>query len=113
MPRLIVPSIGGGIKLIRTLLAGTTEGACSGTGEGATDSYGESEGEGDSSDITEEVGAGDSWGTATWIKTTQTTKVIIRNSSIVMPIHVRKKIVAPFAIAQKFFIDLIRDKLIV
>jgi len=34
MPRLIVPSIGGGIKLSRTLRAGVAEGVCSGVGDG-------------------------------------------------------------------------------
>lgn len=40
MPRLIVPSSGGGTKLIRTLLAGEGEGVCVGTGEGMSDSAG-------------------------------------------------------------------------
>ena len=34
MPRLIVPSSGGGTKLMRTLLVGDAEGLCSGVGEG-------------------------------------------------------------------------------
>jgi hypothetical protein len=34
-------------------------------------------------------------------------------SSIVSPIHVRKNIVPPFAVAQKFFIEILCDKLIV
>ena len=42
-----MPSIGGGMKLIRTLLAGEGEGVCSGVGEGGTDCCGEIEGEGD------------------------------------------------------------------
>ena len=33
MPRLIVPSIGGGIKLSRTLRTGVAEGVCSGVGD--------------------------------------------------------------------------------
>src|SRR5438034_10491453 len=39
MPRLIVPSSGGGTKLMRTLLAGDAEGVCSGVGEGEADSF--------------------------------------------------------------------------
>jgi len=50
MPRLIVPSIGGGTKLIRTSLEGETDGACAEAGDGATDSPGEGE----------EIGVGDS-----------------------------------------------------
>ena len=52
-----MPSIGGGTKLIRTLLAG--EGVCAAAGAGAGDPD-EIEVEGDVSSIAEEVGAGDS-----------------------------------------------------
>jgi hypothetical protein len=55
-----VPSIGGGMKLIRTLLAGEGEGVCSDVGEGVTDCSGEIEGERDSPGAGEEVGVGDS-----------------------------------------------------
>ena len=61
MPRLIVPSIGGGTKLIRTLLAG--EGVCAAPGAGVGDSD-EIEVEGDVSCVAEEVGAGDSCASA-------------------------------------------------
>ena len=52
MPRLIVPSSGGGRKLMRTLLGGVAE------GEG--DSSGVGETVGDCSDVGEGVGFGDS-----------------------------------------------------
>jgi hypothetical protein len=55
-----VPSIGGGTKLIRTLLAGEGEGVCSGVGEETIDCSGEIEEEGDSPGIGEEVGVSDS-----------------------------------------------------
>src|SRR5205809_6538566 len=60
MPRLMVPSSGGGTKLMRTFRAGEAEGVCSGAGEGVTDSSGEIEEAGDSSGIAEAVGVGDS-----------------------------------------------------
>ena len=37
----------------------------------------------------------------------------IRDLSIISPVHVRKNVVPPFAVAQKFFIEIICDKLIV
>ena len=37
----------------------------------------------------------------------------IRDLSIIAPVHVRKNVVPPFAVAQKFFIEIICDKLIV
>ena len=37
----------------------------------------------------------------------------MRDLSIVTPVYVRKNIVPPFAVAQKFFIDMICDELIV
>jgi hypothetical protein len=42
----MVPSSGGGTKLMRTLLVEDAEGVCSGTGEGAADSSGVGEGVG-------------------------------------------------------------------
>src|SRR5262249_5866766 len=54
------PSIGGGTKLIRTLLAGEGEGVCSDVGEGTIECSGEIEGEGASTGIGEGVGVGDS-----------------------------------------------------
>ena len=108
------------MKLIRTLLAGEGEGVCSGVGEGGTDCSGELEREGDSSGVGEEVGVGDSCAAAIATQATQKTKVTIwkrrsaiRDLSIISPVHVRKNVVAPFAIAQKFFIEIICHKLIV
>ena len=46
MPRLIVPSSGGGTKLMRALLVGDAEGVCSGVGEGEADSSGAADGVG-------------------------------------------------------------------
>ena len=115
-----MPSIGGGIKLIRTLLAGEGEGICSGVGEGGTDSSGEIDGEGDSPGVGEGVGVGDSCAAVIAAKATQETKVrmlkrrsAIRDLSIIAPVHVRKNIVPPFAVVQKFFIEIICDQLIV
>jgi len=108
------------MKLIRTLLAGEGEGVCSGLGEGGTDCSGEIEGEGDSPGVGEEVGVGDSCAAAIATKATQDSKgrmlkrrSAIRDLSIVAPVHVRKNIVPPFAVAQKFFIEIICNKLIV
>jgi len=108
------------MKLIRTLLAGEGEGVCSGVGEGNIDCSGEIEGEGDSSGVGEGVGVGDSCAAVIATKATQESKVrmlkrrsSIRDLSIIAPVHVRKNVVPPFAVAQKFFIEIICDKLIV
>ena len=108
------------MKLIRTLLAGEDEGVCSWGGEGGTDCSGEIEGEGNSPGVGEGVGVGDSCAAAIATKATQESKVrmsqrrsAIRDLSIVAPVNVRKNVVAPFAVAQKFFIEIICDKLIV
>ncbi len=108
------------MKLIRTLLAGEGEGVCSGVGEGGTDCSGEIEGEGDSPGIGEGVGVGDSCAVAIATKATQESKVrmvkrrsAIRDLSIMAPVDVRKNVVSPFAVAQKFFIEIICHKLIV
>ena len=115
-----MPSIGGGTKLIRTILPGEGEGVCSGLGEGGTDCSGDIEGDGGASSIGEGVGVGDSCAAPVATKTTQESKATmlkrrsaIRDLSIVSPVHVRKNIVPPFAVAQKFFIEIICDKLIV
>ena len=112
--------MGGGIKLIRTLLAGEGEGVCSGVGEGSTDCSDEIEGEGDSPGVGEAGGVGVSCAAAIATKATQKMKVTswkrrsaIRDLSIISPVHVRKNVVTPFAVAQKFFIEIICDKLIV
>ena len=108
------------MKLIRTLLAGEGEGVCSGAGEGGTDCPGEIEEEGDSPGVGEGVGVGDSCAAVIATKATQESKVrmlkrrsAIRDLSIIAPVHVRKNVVPPFAGAQKFFIEIICDQLIV
>ena len=108
------------MKLIRTLLAGEGEGVCSGLGEGGTDCSGELEGEGDSLGVDEGAGVGDSCAAVIATQATQKTKVriwkrrsAIRDLSIISPVHVRKNVIPPFAVAQKFFIEIICDKLIV
>ena len=105
---------------MRTLLAGEGEGVCSGVGEGDTDCSGEIEGEGDSPGVGEAIGVGDSCASAIAAKLTQESRVkmlkrrmAIRDLSIIPPVHVRKNIVAPFAVAQKFFIEIICGKPIV
>ena len=104
------------MKLIRTLLAGEGEGVCSGVGEGGTVCSGEIDGEGDTSG----VGVGDSCAAVIATKATQESKVrtlkrrsAIRDLSIIAPVHVRKNVVPPFAVVQKFFIEIICDQLIV
>src|SRR5436190_9378436 len=109
------------MKLIRTFLAGEGEGVCSGAGEVGTDCSGEIDGEGDSPGVAEAVGVGDSCAAA--IATRMTTqeremtiwkrRLAMRDLSIVAPVHVRKNVVPPFAVVQKFFIEIICDKLIV
>ena len=108
------------MKLMRTLLAVEGEGVCSGVGEGGTDCSGEIDGEGDSPGVGEGVGVGDSCAAVIATKATQESKVrmlkrrsAIRDLSIVAPVHVRKNVVPPFAVAHKFFIESICDKLIV
>jgi len=110
------------MKLIRTLLAVEGEGVCSGVAEGSTDWSGEleGEGEGDSTGISEGAGVGDSCAAVIATHRKQKTNVRIwkrrseiRDLSIISPVHVRKNVVPPFAIAQKFFIKIICDKLIV
>ena len=108
------------MKLIRTLLAGEGEAVCSGEGEGGIDCSGEIDGERDSPNVGVGVGVGDSCAAAIATKATQKTKVTIwkgrstiRDLSIITPVHVRKNVVPPFAVAQKFFIEIICDQLIV
>ena len=105
---------------MRTLLAAEGEGVCSGVGEGGTDCSSEIEGEGDSPGVGEGFGVDDSCAAAIATKATQESNVrmlkrraAIRDLSIVAPVHVRKNVVPPFAVAQKFFIEIICDKLIV
>ena len=110
------------MKLIRTLLAVEGEGVCSGVAEGSTDWSGEleGEGEGDSTGVGEGAGVGDSCAAVIATHRKQKTNVriwkrrsAIRDLSIISPVHVRKNVVPPFAVAQKFFIKIICDKLIV
>lgn len=89
-------------------------------GEGGIDCSGEMEGEGDSSGVGEGAGVGDSCAAAVATKAKQKTKVkkwkrrfAIRDLNIISPVHVRKNVIAPFAVTQKFFIEIICDKLIV
>ena len=127
---------------MRTVLAGEAEGVCSEAGVVVTDSSGEIRGEGDSPGIAGEVGVGDSCAATTEAKVaTRNAKLIFlvmssevetsrnlpkkvsRDSAtsrgmtsgldVVPPIHVWKKVVTRFAVAQKFFINLIGNKLIV
>jgi hypothetical protein len=117
MPRLIVPSNGGGTKLTRTLLGGEAEGVCAGAGEAVLDSSGEIERAGDSSDVTEAIGLGDSCAMAipmaSHAAAINDPRFAIRDLNIVAPVHVWKKIIAPFAVVQEFFIDIVCDELIV
>ncbi len=108
------------MKLIRTLLAGEGEGVCSGVGDRDTDCSGEMDGERDSPGVGEGVGVGDSCAAAIATKATQESKVrmlkrrsAIRDLSIIAPVHFRKNVVPPFAVVQKFFIEIICDKLVV
>ena len=108
------------MKLIRTLLAVEGEAVCSGVAEGVTDCSGELEGAGESLGVDEGAGAGDSCAAVIATQATQKTKVriwkrrlAIRDLSIISPVHVRKNVIPPFAVAQKFFIEIICDKLIV
>jgi hypothetical protein len=111
-----VPSIGGGTKLIRTLLAGEEEGVCSATGEGTVECSGETEEKSESSVVGEAIGVDGSCAAAIPgkpIETTQATRVTLCSLSIVAPVYVWENVVPPFAIAKKFFIDHVGDKLIV
>ena len=108
------------MKLIRTLRAVEDEGVCSGVAKGDSDCSGELEEEGDSPRIGEGAGTGDSCAAAIATQARQKTTVriwkqrsAIRDLSIISPVHVRKNVVTPFAVAQKFFIEGICDKLIV
>jgi len=107
------------MKLIRTLLAGEGEGVCSGVGDRDTDCSGEMDGERDSPGVGEGVGVGDSCAAAIATKATQESKVrmlkrrsAIRDLSIIAPVHFRKNVVPPFAVVQKFFIEISCDKLV-
>src|SRR6266566_5470463 len=157
MPRLMVPSSGGGTKLMRTLLVEDAEGVCSGTGEGAADSSG----------VGEEVGAGVGascpiaaqieakairmtalnffvmsieWPPAPWLYANvgrhlllldprkqkkreslpfdfaqgklSTSLGLTNRLYVIPPVYVREKVIAPFAIAQNCFIEMVRRELI-
>ena len=105
---------------MRTLLAGDGEAVCSGAGGGDTNCSGEIEGDGDSPGVGEGTGLGRSCAAAITAKLTQESSVRMLNGrsrvcglSIIAPVQVRKNIVTPFAVPQKFFIEIICDKLIV
>src|SRR5204862_2698265 len=107
MPRLIVPSNGGGTKLTRTLLAGEADGVCTGAGGAVMDSSGEIDRAGDSSGVADAIGLGDSCAAAiamarhaAAIRSAQCT---IRDSNIVGPVHVWKNIIARFAVGEGVF----------
>ena len=111
-----MPSIGGGTKLTRTLLAGEAEGVCSGVGEGAVECSGETEGNGDSSLGGEGMAVDDSCAAAIRTKAiemTPATNVTMRDLNIVAPVHVWKNVVPRFAITEEFFIHDVGGKLIV
>ena len=101
---------------MRSLLAGEGEGVCSAVGEDAVECSGKTEEKGDSSLLGQGVGVDDSCAAATRRRAAEmieATKVTMRNLSIVSPVHVWKNVVPPFAVVQKFFIEIICDKLIV
>jgi len=77
MPRLIIPSNGGGTKLTRTLLAGKAEGVCTGAGEAVMVSSGDIERAGDASGVDDTTGFGDSCAVAT------EAKIATRNAKLI------------------------------
>src|ERR1700752_5024467 len=102
----------------RTTNKSKGEGVCAGAEEGTTDCSAEIAGEADCSAVAEVFGSGDSCASATTAKTIQNTTIrnpqfAIRDSNIVTPVHVGKKIVAPFAVTQEFLINIVCDQLIV
>ena len=99
---------------MRTFLAGDGEDVCSGVGEGATGCSGESP------RIGVGIGVAGSCAAVIAAKAMQESRMrmlrrcfAMRDLSIVTPVHVRKNIVPPFAVAQKRFVDIVCDKLIV
>ena len=99
-----------------TLLAGAGEGVCSAVVEGTVERSGETEGKGDSSVVGEAIGVDNSCAAAfprKPIETAQATRLTLCSLSIVAPVYVWKNVVPPFAIAKKFLIDHVGDKLIV
>src|SRR5947207_13892025 len=117
MPRLIVPSNGGGTKLTRTLLAGEADGVCTGAGGAVMDSSGEIDRAGDSSGVADAIGLGDFCAAATPMAShaaaIRNPQSPIRESNIVAPVHVWKNIIAPLAVAQGVFIEPVSDQLAV
>src|SRR4030095_3377120 len=111
MPRLIVPSSGGGSKRMRTALEGGAEGEgdCSGI-------VGETEGA--SSGVGEGVGAGDSCATAATANSNDA-RIGNRQSAIgislnvIAPVYVWERVMRALAVTQKFFIDIVCNELIV
>lgn len=130
MPRLILPSSGGGRKLIRTLRAGGALGVAVGlevgvaigvkvavdVGVGASVRFGVGEassgdeGVGDSCATTQEIAA-TSRAVHRKIRNSQFAIRIVLN--VVTPVHVWEQVIAPFAILQKFLIDFSGCELIV
>src|SRR5581483_4580936 len=108
MPRLMVPSIGGGTKLMRTFLTGDGEGVCAGEDKGVADSSAGNEG----------VGVGDSCATTiAAVENAQSmamrpARFTMESSCIVTPVQVRENVIAPFQVAQKCFINMVCRELI-
>ena len=150
MPRLIVPSRGGGRNLIRTLRAGDAAGVGETVGDGNAIGVEDVDGVGDScalathSDIEAAINAAGSLffissesvalsggeqveaspPVPTQEKRNQESILdsitlcfislgITNDSDVIAPVHVREKIVPPFAVAKKLFVDIIRHKQIV
>src|SRR3954451_22863381 len=117
MPRLIVPSIGGGTNrsgTFRSAAVAVDVGESDGVVEAIAVGEGEGEGEGDSSGVA--VGVGDSCANASAALSAIATRnpvSAIRNLNIVTPVDLREKIVAPFTIGEQFFVNLSGDELIV
>lgn len=104
IPRLILPSIGGGTKrneMVRAVAVGVGVGEVDGVSIGG----GVAEGDG----ISVGVGVGDSCANATVLKNA----IAIRYLNIVPPVQVREKIVARFAIGEEILVYLTGRELVV
>ena len=124
---------------MRTFLGGAPEGEGDsvGVGEIEGDSIGVGATEGDSSGVGERVGVGDSCAIPAQIELRAIRSAILTlfiillvaalcerrinsagsqtaaTANVVAPVHVREKVIALFTVAQKFFIDIVSDELIV
>ena len=105
-----MPSIGGGTKLMRTLFAGEGEGVCSVVGEAARILPAKQTEKEILPGSAKELG----WAIPVRLRFGGKRREIesenverrsaIRDLCIIAPVHVRKNVVPPFAVAQKFFI---------